>query len=337
MKNSIKKMMAAVLAFVIAFTAVVAGDAAVVSAESKWESFYTSEGEILQANVEKKYSFTVGESGNIDILILADHASAATLTLYNSAGNVVTEYKYNPLTLYSTDWKYDSTINAYCYDDTYDALPAGDYSYGVKFTDQNYTMIDVAKEKSAAKINQTKATITAGFTQKLSVEGAKVKKWSTSKKSVATVDSKGKVTAKKAGKATISAKLDNGKTLKCVVTVKANKYSASKPSVSDVSRGECAMRAYSASFDSKGNLVIKARFVSNYYYKVIALKNVKITVKDANGKLIGTYKISKKSATVPPASTRDFSFTIKKSSLKQKKADLRNAKITCDGGYIYEY
>ena len=57
------------------------------------------------------------------------------------------------------------------------------------------------------KINKTKVTITEGKTVQLKVTGTKKKvKWSTSKKSVATVTTKGKVTGKK--------------TLKCKVTVK---------------------------------------------------------------------------------------------------------------------
>ena len=335
MKNRWKKLVAAVAALAVAFTAVSVTNVATAKAADKYESIYTSDGENFTANVEKKYAFTVDQPSDIDILILTATATDATLTLYNSAGNVVTEYDYNPLALPSSKWAYDSTYQAYFYDDFYESRPAGDYFYGVKFASDNYCMVDIAKKVAAAKINQTKATITVGYTQKLSVEGAKVTKWSSSKKAVATVDSKGKVTAKKTGKTTISAKLDNGQTVKCTVTVKDNKYTASKPTVSDVVRGDCVMSAYSASFDSKGNLVIKARFVNNYYYKVTALNNIKITVKDSNGKVIGTYSAKKKSTSIAPANTKDFSFTISKSSLKQKKADLRNATITCDGKYTY--
>lgn len=44
-------------------------------------------------------------------------------------------------------------------------------------------------------------------------------KWSSNKKKVAKVNKNGKITGVKAGKATITAKVD-GKTLKCKVTVK---------------------------------------------------------------------------------------------------------------------
>ena len=77
-----------------------------------------------------------------------------------------------------------------------------------------------ASTATKVKINKTKVTITEGKTVQLKVTGTKKKvKWSTSKKSVATVTTKGKVTGKKAGTATITAKVGK-KTLKCKVTVK---------------------------------------------------------------------------------------------------------------------
>ena len=74
--------------------------------------------------------------------------------------------------------------------------------------------------KTTIKLNTTKKTIDKGKTYTLKVLNTKKKvKWSSSNKSVATVSSTGKVTAKKAGTATISAKVSE-KTLKCKITVK---------------------------------------------------------------------------------------------------------------------
>lgn len=77
------------------------------------------------------------------------------------------------------------------------------------------------------KMNRTKVTCTAKEWFALKVKGTKGKKvtWSSTKKSVATVNKKGFVKTKKAGKATIKAKV-GGKTVKCKVTVKKN---AKKP------------------------------------------------------------------------------------------------------------
>jgi hypothetical protein len=80
---------------------------------------------------------------------------------------------------------------------------------------------------AAAKpaLNKTKVTLTVGKSTTLKVKNAAKKetiKWASSKKAIASVTSKGKVTAKKAGKTVVSATLKKaGKTLKCNVTVKA--------------------------------------------------------------------------------------------------------------------
>ena len=73
----------------------------------------------------------------------------------------------------------------------------------------------------AATIRMSPATITleVGEVYKLKVLGtAKKKKWSSSRKKVATVNAKGVVTAKKKGTTMISAKV-GGKTVKCKVKV----------------------------------------------------------------------------------------------------------------------
>ena len=75
-------------------------------------------------------------------------------------------------------------------------------------------------EAAGPKLNMKKATIYVGKTVKLKVKNTKKKiKWSSSKKSVATVSKKGVVKGKKAGTSTIKAKVEN-KTYKCKVTVK---------------------------------------------------------------------------------------------------------------------
>lgn len=79
------------------------------------------------------------------------------------------------------------------------------------------TSVSAAKK---VKLNKTKATIYEGKTVTLKLKNNKKKiKWSSSNKKVATVTGKGKVKGKKAGKATITAKVGKKK-YKCRVTVK---------------------------------------------------------------------------------------------------------------------
>lgn len=89
------------------------------------------------------------------------------------------------------------------------------------------TMLPMQGEAAPVKLNKTQMTIYVGSSKTLKVKGTSEKvKWGSSKKTVAAVNNKGKVTAKKAGKATITAKV-NKKTYRCKVTVK-NPYLNSK-------------------------------------------------------------------------------------------------------------
>ena len=78
-----------------------------------------------------------------------------------------------------------------------------------------------AKASYGPKISKKKVTLYVGGTIKLKMKGAYGKvKWKSSNKKVATVNSKGKVKAKKPGKATIKAKV-YGKWYSCKVKVKS--------------------------------------------------------------------------------------------------------------------
>lgn len=78
--------------------------------------------------------------------------------------------------------------------------------------------------KSTVRLNKKSTTIQVGKTVQLKVNGTKKKvSWSSSNKKIATVTNKGKVKGIKAGKATITAKVEKKK-LSCKVVVKTVKY-----------------------------------------------------------------------------------------------------------------
>ena len=108
-----------------------------------------------------------------------------------------------------------------------------------------------------------------------------------------------------------------------------------KPSLSDAGQMGCFVEAYKASYDKSGNLVINAIIINNSANRIVRLKDVKFVVKDANGKVVGTYKASKYNVSVSSYSTKSVKFTLKKSLLKKKKIDLRNATIVRKGGSYY--
>ncbi len=85
------------------------------------------------------------------------------------------------------------------------------------------------------KLNKVKLTLQVGNTAQLTVKGIKGKlKWSSSKPKVAKVTQKGKITAKKAGKAVIKVKVKK-KTFKCNVTVKKVKTATATASPASTS------------------------------------------------------------------------------------------------------
>ena len=84
---------------------------------------------------------------------------------------------------------------------------------------------NVSVSAAAPKLSKTKVTLLKGEKITLKVTGTKKKvTWSSSKKNIATVTSKGQVLAKKKGSATITAKV-NKKSYKCVVNVEDPKLS----------------------------------------------------------------------------------------------------------------
>lgn len=95
-------------------------------------------------------------------------------------------------------------------------------SVGVFCIPSTMTTVEAAK----VKLSKKSVTLKKGESIKLQLKGTKKKvKWKSSNKKVAIVNEKGKVTAKKAGTATITAKA-NGVTAKCKVTVKKQNGSA---------------------------------------------------------------------------------------------------------------
>lgn len=293
------------------------------------------------ANTEVLHDFTVDVNEGVGVVYFVQSPCNAVIGIVDSANewyaDSYDEYAYQ---VYTSDWAYDAESGLYYIEVyTYLPIPAGDYS--VVFTPDvsvTYAIYALAANP-APELSQTKLTISVGMKETLEVENTdEVITWKSSKPSVAKVNTKGVITAKKAGKATITATTESGVVLKCKVTVKANKFTETKLKVSDLTYDqEGVLQVYSASYDSKGNLVIKCRFINNCGYKVTKLEKIKIQMVTDEGKIIGTYTADSKKMTVADGATKDFSVTIKKSKLKIKKADLRNATYHTDGEYYYNY
>lgn len=161
---------------------------------------------------------------------------------------------------------------------------------------------------AAAKLNKTKATMYVGDVLTLKLSGTTKKiSWSTSNKSVVTVK-EGKITAKKAGTAKVTAKA-GGKKYTCAVTVKnAKKYGEGMYKVGkDMPAGEYVLftnSKYSAYFEvCKNSSGSFSSIISNDNFDYNSI----ITVKKGNYlKLTRCYAISINAAKVNTAGSGTF-------------------------------
>lgn len=121
-------------------------------------------------------------------------------------------------------------FNVYCYN----VQPGIDIDYtdgSSELTDDTITSIKLNYSKYTLKVGTAKtfvATVTPSTAKNSKIT------WYSSNNKVATVNSKGKVTAKKAGTVTITAKTENGLKATCKITVKAKSESTSSSSSSKV-------------------------------------------------------------------------------------------------------
>ena len=146
------------------------------------------------------------------------------------------------------------------------------------------TLAPTTNVSAKAKISKKSVTITKGKTYTLKVKGTKKKaKWSSSKKSVATVSKKGKVTGKKKGTATITAKIGKKK-YKCKIKVETPSLSATKRSIAVGSKYTLKLNGCSRS---------KKFYTSNKSVATVSSKGVVTAKKKGTAKI--KVKISDKS------------------------------------------
>ena len=332
MKNLLKKTLVFVLTLAIAMTsfAVIGNTTEVKAADSiKYFIKPNSNADMitLAAGVDSApIGFNVDADCTMYVSIMAANSDTITASIYNETGALVSQ---NAVAC-TYDSSYEAAIGS-----TQANLTAGNYSIVLNSAAGNYLFLYAGREM--AQLNQERAAITVGFSKKLEVSGGKVKSWKSSNTKIATVAKNGKVTAKRVGKCKITAILTTGEKLTCTVNVRKNVYTASKLTAADVSYGNSGANVYNMSYDRKGNLVIRVRYVNKIGYTVKKLESMRIKVTNENGKVIGVYS-GAKSMTVASGYTKDFTVTIKKAKLKIKgKQDLANASASLTGKSIYSY
>ena len=170
------------------------------------------------------------------------------------------------------------------------------------FTDNETTTVDVEK----VSLNKSATTLTEGESETLTATitpsnatGDKTVKWSSSNAEVAAVDSNGKVTAKKAGTAVITATSSNRKTASCTVTVKQKEIAITgvslNKSTTSITEGESeTLTATITPSNATGDKTVKW---SSSNAEVAAVdSNGKVTAKKAGTAVITATSSNRKTA-----------------------------------------
>ena len=206
-------------------------------------------------------------------------------------------------------------------------------------------IFNVETVQAAAKMNKTKATLIKGQSLQLKVNGnSKKVKWSSSRKGVATVTSKGKVTAKNAGTAVITAKVGKKK-YTCKITVEAPRLSKTSISLTVGNKynlkvtGTKQKITWSSSNKSvaivlnNGLVITKKVGTAQIYAKVGTKKYVcKVTVKKRQVGGNTVKPTSKPTAT--PTPRPELSSSVNSISIKENESDSVSIKFT-GTGYVY--
>lgn len=276
------------------------------------------------------YNFSLNRKSDIFFIIRTNERTGVTISVKEPGHDIpsatITLAETNPNWEYKRDngiYQNTAKIN----------LAAGNYILETTFDIGVNFDLSMNQLSPNPTLNKKTTTITKGFSETLRVNGGVIRSCSSSNKKIATVNNKGKITAKKNGKATIKVNLTNGKTLNCKVNVVSNKYKAKKITVNSTIYNTCDMKAYSAKFDSKGNLVVKFMIVNNSYGKITNVPKFKITVKNSKKKTTVSYSKHSYNVTVPSYNKKSCTVIIPKSCFKtnKKNIDIRTSSIIISG------
>ena len=288
---------------------------------------------IATANSPIRYNFSLSKKSDIVFTMKTNERIGSTISVKDPTHDTPLKTVY--LSTVSENMQYIKELGIYKNSAKIN-LDAGNYVLELQF--ENDTNFDFTMEQvsSGAKLNASKLTITKGLTSQIKVvNGGTMKNCTSSNKSVATVTDKGKITAKKNGTTTIKVKLTSGKTLSCKVTVVGNSFKAAKADIQDIPYNTAEMRAYSAAFDKKGNIVVKFMAVNNNYGTISGISNFKVTMKNSKKTTTAVYKKASFAASVPSYKAAAYTVTIPKSCLKtsKDKIDLRTSKFVISGKF----
>ena len=186
-------------------------------------------------------------------------------------------------------------------------------------------------------LNYKNATVTEGFTLKLSLTGGSGKtKWSSSNNGIATVSSKGKVTAQTPGTATITAKR-NGRKYTCKVTVCANERSF--PTAGRSGLSSMTYIQLSRLSKSGGDYVGDFLLINNTPYRAVKLASCDIRIY-AGGQLFLSKDLRDEKVDVPAYGSGTIRVQFSGGDIHKNKVDLRSTSISMrisNGKMLHSY
>lgn len=295
----------------------------------------------LAADTPVNTEFTITNNETITFMIYTTHKTDMRLQITDSKGKIVCNQSFHHT---DNNWQTAAANEKIRYFRTLILIqPNPDkYKLSLQFSNdiyyivngiQNYTTVP----KKVPTLSTTNLLLAKGMSQKIKVENNSEKvTWSSTNKTIATVSSSGKIKAKNIGTAIIKAKIADKEPLICKITVVKNEYLGSKKTMLDVPVDRTMVNVYKASYDKKGNIILKARVLNRYDYRISYIKNFKIQLRTNAGKLIGTYSAKKaKNVNAKSNHIKTCTFKIKKSKLKIKTTDLRSIKAPKASGTIY--
>ena len=312
-KFSLKKLSCFILSLLLVISAIFSNTVSTNAATNKYINLLHKVS-TARPNFPIRYNFSLAKASDIYFDLKNNERTTVTISMKNKMdeSSIVTD------TLSSADprWEYHQNTGIYQYTHTMN-LASGDYILELNFEAEVNYELSVSKISPDPVLKNTKLLVTKGFTSAIKVDGGKIKSCSSANKQIATVTNSGKVTGKKEGNAKVTVKLTNGKKLICNVSVKSNKYSGKKLTISDTTYNQYGLKVYSAHFDNKGNLVVKFMVANNSYGKLTKIPKLKITVKDSKKNVVASFK--KNSYTINVNSYKSKSYTICFCQYKSKK------------------
>lgn len=181
--------------------------------------------------------------------------------------------------------------------------------------------VTVTTDATGVKLSKTSVTIVKGKTGTLtasvlpSTASNKTVTWKSSNTKIAAVDAKGKVTAKKAGTATITATASNGKKATCKVTVAEVKLNASSIPV-QVGKTTTALK-------------VETKYPSGDSVKSWSSSNKKIVTVDKKGKIKGVKKGTATVTVTMKSGAKDTcKVTVQKGKVVTKSLSVSDKKLT---------